>query len=431
MRQVIVIRGTGSKSMYHIYRRLLSALLLGLLLLCFMSPMQSTAQTEASMYSTISQSLALIVAKNGKRVGTGTGFCIGSHDGTAYLLTNRHVVDTDSSPAVILQSDPSSILTGHVVRLSTLDAAVIAVDSASCRALTLSSTNPAVGTRVAIAGFPAFQLALSNGDFRNLSPSFHDGTVSGAARSGDLIEYDAQTDRGNSGSPLFDLQTGAVYGIATLVNTGTTGALQNNLAVSIPALQTFLDNAHANVAFYNQGTSAESAGPKSTPAPAAIAIDTRCGQGTSAGLTQTVSKAYAELNANDYVTASADARLATEAASVCAVSFFPNCQPESPCDDSKHEMLEASQLMSQQILRIATARMHGDWVNAERNEVSTMVDLCNSPNIQMDAQPYRLSRGLITNSIQLVQKTYRSRELRGVIDIDAVRSCASKIGLSF
>jgi hypothetical protein len=63
---------------------------------------------------------------------------------------------------------------------------------------------------------------------------------------GSFIEYDAQTDRGNSGGPLFDIDTGLVYGLVTWVSTGTTGALQNNLAIAM--LQTLAFLSHANVA---------------------------------------------------------------------------------------------------------------------------------------------------------------------------------------
>jgi S1-C subfamily serine protease len=69
-----------------------------------------------------------------------------------------------------------------------------------------------------------------------LSPSFHEGTISSLLAEAGLLQYDAQTDHGNSGSPLFDLDSGTVYGLVRAVNTGETGALQNNFAITIPML---------------------------------------------------------------------------------------------------------------------------------------------------------------------------------------------------
>lgn len=142
-----------------------------------------------------------MISGSGKRESFGTAFCIGDHDGIAYLLTNKHVVGNDSNPQVIMSSDPSSLLHATLVRTAIVDAVVIAVRETSCAPLTLSTSPPVVGTEVGIAGFPAFQLALSNGSLQSLSPSFHEGTVSAITSNSNWIEYDAQTDRGNSGSP--------------------------------------------------------------------------------------------------------------------------------------------------------------------------------------------------------------------------------------
>ena len=395
----------------------------------FVQPRDSLAQSEPSMYSRIVPSLALIIAKDGKKTGFGTAFCIGSHDGTSYLLTNHHVVGSDPSPSVIMQSDPSSMLQGRVTRISTLDAAVIAVDSAACPPLTLSSTNPMVGAKVAIAGFPFFQLALSKGDFRNLSPSFHDGSVSGLAESGELIEYDAQTDRGNSGSPLFDLQTGVVYGLATLVSTGTTGALQNNLAISVGGLSSFLNNAHAGVSFGDPSAGASTTAASPPKTLLATAIDTRCGRGVSAQLASYVIKAEGELNANDNAGATSDAQRDVELADACLFSI-PLCQADQ-CDDSSRVMVATTELAAQQVLRMATARARGDSVNALRNESTTVIGICGSPNLMAASAPYSGVRPLLLSSIGLIQKVYRARQFRGVFDVDALRTCASKLGVAF
>jgi hypothetical protein len=326
-------------------------------------------------------------------------------------------------------SDRDSLQHGQVVRTATLDAVVLAVYHSSCHPLTLSATAPPVGTQIGIAGFPAFQFSLAN-DLNSLQPSFHEGSVSSVAGDGSFIEYDAQTDHGNSGSPLFDMQTGVVYGMVTAVNTGTTGALQNNIALSLPALQTFLDNAKANVSFTSGSTGTRTT-VSVTPGSVASLIDSHCGPGSSNTIVTTLQRSYAELNGNDYPTASSDARQAVELSNTCVMSLYQNCQGVSPCNDTAHVIVETSELMGQQVLRIAQARLSGDWSNAERNEITTALDLCSSPNIHSDSKTYSTARGLIAESFRVLRSNYRSPAMANAVDLDAVRTCATSINVEF
>jgi len=214
-------------------------------------------ENETTTYAQIEPSLGFVIAGKGNAVSFGSAFCIatvGSNSGL--LLTNRHVIAHDRYPRVILMANPNKVLAAAVVRVSQLDAAVLLIPSA-CAPLQLSSSYPPVGTRIAIAGFPSIQIraALSG---LGLSPSFHEGTISSVLASGSALEYDAQTDHGNSGSPLFDVNTGTVYGLVTWVNTGETGALQNNMAIGILALAPFLQNAHADASYAGEGSGSAS-----------------------------------------------------------------------------------------------------------------------------------------------------------------------------
>jgi hypothetical protein len=375
------------------------------LVLAFMvfSPSITSLPASAAtttMFASIEPSLALVISVEGKHVHTGTAFCVGSHDDVAYFLTNRDVLGTDTYPRMVLLSDRASLLHGEIVRTATADAVVLAVHHAACQPLSLSASAPVVGTEIGIAGFPAIQFSLAN-DLSSIQPSFHQGSVSSMSADGSVVEYDAQTDRGNSGSPLFDMQTGVVYALVTAVDTGTTGALQNNLAISVPMLQTFLNNAHANVSFASGGVTSSVA--LAATGSVGSLVDTHCGQGSTNTMLKTLERSYAELNGNDYSTASLDARQAVELSSVCAVSLYQNCQSVSPCNDGPHTLIENGELMGQQILRIATARSGGDWANAERNEIATALDLCASPNIETDAPVYRSSRGLISESCRILR----------------------------
>lgn len=206
--------------------------------------------TESTTYAQVEPSLALVVAGHGKNLSIGSAFCVSDIGGNnSYLLTNQHVVAHDHYPRVILMSNPNHVLTASVIRTSPLDAAVLLIPS-DCQPLSLSAAPPVVGTRIALAGFPSIQLRAAFAGL-GLSPSFHEGTISSILASGGALQYDAQTDHGNSGSPLFDVSTGTVYGLVTAVNTGETGALQNNFAIGITALAPFLRNAHATASYVN------------------------------------------------------------------------------------------------------------------------------------------------------------------------------------
>lgn len=220
---------------------------------CLLLPAATVAQNESSVYQQVEPSLAFVLSESSGKLSTGTAFCIASANGKGYLLTNHHVISGDPKPRVVLMSDPKKILNARVVRVAETDAAILEIGT-FCPALTLSSDVPSIGTRIALAGFPSIQVTMAlNG--MGLAPSFHEGNVSAILASRTAIEYDAQTDHGNSGSPLFDASTGQVYGVVTLVNTGETGALQNNIAISTQALEPFLRNAKLHIVNVRAGPS--------------------------------------------------------------------------------------------------------------------------------------------------------------------------------
>jgi len=200
---------------------------------------------DVSTYAQIRPSLALVGAGAEKNFALGTAFCVEDDNGYGFLITNKHVIDSDARPRVLLMSDLRHIHYAAVVRVAETDAVVLGIH-ADCQPVSMSRSVPEVGTKIALAGFPAFQLSMFERGL-GLSPSFHEGTVSSVIANGGLIEYDAQTDHGNSGSPLFDVETGQVYGLVTAVSTGTTGALQNNIAIGSVALEAFLQNAHRDI----------------------------------------------------------------------------------------------------------------------------------------------------------------------------------------
>jgi hypothetical protein len=227
----------------------------------------------ANAFPKVVPALAVIaqVGAGGKIVGFGTGFCIASDGSHSYFATNHHVIAATGGAApqivAILTSDPGTRHPARVVADSKdPDLAIVEIDVPNIPALVLSETMPQTGDTVAIAGFPwnegqlwgsllggqGFKLGVGARQFPpELQPSYHSGPVSAIHGGGQYyIQYDALTDHGNSGGPLFDPATGAVFGIVQATVPGMTDPLAdtppsvyNNLAISVHEGMTVLAKA--------------------------------------------------------------------------------------------------------------------------------------------------------------------------------------------
>jgi hypothetical protein len=216
-------------------------------------PQRVAAADATSTYlNVIKPALVLVVGQQGGEVSFGTAFCIYSKNGVSYFVTNHHVIaneQTDavySSVSVVLPSDPEKHYAATVVKPGSViqdwppDLAVIRASVGNPRVLHLSSQRPLEGIEVGIAGFPAFQIKiwLDQTKGRELRPSFHEGHVNALTLGDFYVQYDALTDQGNSGGPLFDASTGAVYGVVEESVKGQ--SVSNNLALSEVVLRRFI-----------------------------------------------------------------------------------------------------------------------------------------------------------------------------------------------
>ncbi len=219
------------------------------------------AENGVPAFATVRKSLAIVAAPEGKGFTLGTAFCIESDAKRSYFLTNAHVVQDNDVVALRLDLD-HQVYRGFVVRTSVapLDAAVIEIPKGNVPVLSLSRALPEAGAPIAIAGYPAIQLDT------DLEPSVHAGLVNDVIR-GYYIEHDAVTDRGNSGGPLFDPQTGLVYGIVTaFVPSQTARAVQNDIAIGVGQALPFLRNAGVTATYATPVVAAATAGsPAATP----------------------------------------------------------------------------------------------------------------------------------------------------------------------
>lgn len=201
------------------------------------------AQSFTETYAKLRPSIALVLAAIPSGIATGTAFCLSSDHTHSLLLTNRHVIAGASKISVLLENQTPVEASVLRVGVGFNDAAILDVPIGDVPAVVISTKPPTPGQDIALAGFPRTQVQLIASGV-GTSPAVHRGTVSALVAGNALIEYDAHSEHGNSGSPLFDPETGAVYGIETY-GLGQTGAV--NLAIAFAPLVPFLQN--ARVAF--------------------------------------------------------------------------------------------------------------------------------------------------------------------------------------
>lgn len=171
---------------------------------------------------------------------SGTGFVVGNGN---LLVTNAHVIERPGSTAddtgtVVVHATGASVQTGvrraEVIALDKAhDLALLRFEGSPLPALELGSVSAArEGQLVAFIGFPL-------GSALGLSPVTHRGMVSAittvalpspSARqldarairtlkegAFDFLQLDATAYPGNSGGPLFDVETGSVIGVVNMV----------------------------------------------------------------------------------------------------------------------------------------------------------------------------------------------------------------------
>ncbi len=227
----------------------------------------------ASAFEQVKGSLALIgypVDDKRLTIAFGTGFCVSSSAGRSYFVTNNHVV-TDAlgnlAPGVfaILPKSPGTRYKGTVVRHSAdPDLAIVAIDAPCDATVKLSAGVPDAGDDIAIAGFPYTEvcelaglcsagLVVPNAHPGRLLPVLSRGTVNEAQEGTYSILYDALADHGNSGGPLFDFQSGSVYGVVVdalpgYSDEGTPPQRSYNRAIAMGVGLSFIDKAPVTVA---------------------------------------------------------------------------------------------------------------------------------------------------------------------------------------
>ncbi|MFY9781803.1 MAG: serine protease [Candidatus Baltobacteraceae bacterium] len=231
------------------------------------------AAAAGSAFEQLKGSLALIgypVDDKKLTMAFGTGFCVSSSPTKSYFVTNNHVV-TDAlgnvAPNIfaILPKSPETRYKATIVRRSPdPDLAVISIDAACDATVKVSPSVPEAGDDIAIAGFPYTEvcelaglcsagLIVPDAHKGRLVPILSRGTVNEAQEGTYAIIYDALADHGNSGGPLFDYHSGAVYGVVVdalpgYADEGAPPQREFNRAIAMDTGLKFINDAPVQVA---------------------------------------------------------------------------------------------------------------------------------------------------------------------------------------
>lgn len=147
---------------------------------------------------------------------SGSGVILEVSSGTAWVVTNHHVIEDDSHVRVLVDDANWHHATVHGSD-SVRDLAVLSINCSSCRAVKLGAQRVRQGADVFVMGYPVFDVG---------EPSLTRGIVSRVFRDSSqdawMVQTDAPINPGNSGGPLFDMD-GNVVGINTFVVRQTDG----------------------------------------------------------------------------------------------------------------------------------------------------------------------------------------------------------------
>jgi S1-C subfamily serine protease len=179
------------------------------------TPVSAQDTGFARVYQTDKSSVVYIVSALSSGAASGSGFIYSSTGSSSTIITANHVIEGASRVDVILDSDvhqryPATVTMRDHVR----DVAVLTIQVGNRRALALA--DPAKineGSDIAVIGYPRAASSFESIFADDLRPSVHVGIISAVRLKGEIIQFDAQTDHGDSGGPVIDKSTGAVIAI--------------------------------------------------------------------------------------------------------------------------------------------------------------------------------------------------------------------------
>jgi S1-C subfamily serine protease len=195
--------------------RVFPALLILLALMSSDSQRVSADDTFAALYKRERASVVYVVSALPDGAASGSGFVYYSDSKQTEVITANHVIEGASRIDVILDGDLTKRYQAEVVtRDHVRDVAVLQIAIGNRTSLQLASPKSVEeGMSIAVIGYPRVAQYFERIQGDDLRPSVHRGTLSAVRLGGEIVQFDATVDHGDSGGPVIDALTGRVVAI--------------------------------------------------------------------------------------------------------------------------------------------------------------------------------------------------------------------------
>lgn len=172
-------------------------------------------QNAAQVVSASKPAVVYIVCSTNSGAQSGSGFVLVSTATSSLIITANHVVEGVNEVDVIFDSDVRKRYPATVVHHDHVkDVAVLSVKVGNRPTLSLERPSAfSEGSPILVVGYPRATLQFRRIEGDDLRPSVHSGIVSAIRLGGEIIQFDATIDHGDSGGPIIDSVTGKVVAI--------------------------------------------------------------------------------------------------------------------------------------------------------------------------------------------------------------------------
>ncbi len=147
----------------------------------------------------------------------GSGYGTGSFISENFVLTANHVVKYGESAKVINRFSNYESQAKVIARDLAHDLAILQVSepASSDLVIPVCDFEPVEGEQFIIAGYPAEQLVIAQGDVYRMTPTAREGHVIAVVRNGEYFQSSIDTNPGNSGGPVISLGGDCILGVVS------------------------------------------------------------------------------------------------------------------------------------------------------------------------------------------------------------------------
>jgi S1-C subfamily serine protease len=176
---------------------------------------QAPAHDLAKLVASVRPAVVYVVVATDSGAQSGSGFVLRSDANTSTIVTANHVIEGETQVDVIFDSNEHERYPAQIVmRDHRRDVAILKVPAGHRHTLSLESARDTQeGTAIIVMGYPRVTLEFERIAGDDLRPTVHSGIVSAVRFNGEVIQFDALTDHGDSGGPIIDEATGRVVAI--------------------------------------------------------------------------------------------------------------------------------------------------------------------------------------------------------------------------